>query len=256
MRIVVLGAGFGGLELTSRLSDEFGDEVEVVLIDQSDGFVFGFSKLDVMFGRTSAGAVHHAYADMVKPGVRVRAGHDPGHRPRGQAGRDRRRDLRGGHPGGRPRCGPRPGRHARSGRGGPRVLHGRRGLRPPRRAGGVRGWPGDRGGDVDAVQVPAGAERDGPADARLPDRAGPARPFRDRAGHAAGRAHPAVAGRVGGVARGLRRAGDRLAPRAVGPRPRPGPQGGPAQRRDRPALRPLPRRAEAPCAGRRAGRRG
>jgi sulfide:quinone oxidoreductase len=70
MRIVILGAGFGGLELTTRLSDEFGDEVEVVLIDQSDGFVFGFSKLDVMFGRTSAASVRHAYADLVKPGVR------------------------------------------------------------------------------------------------------------------------------------------------------------------------------------------
>jgi len=51
MRVVVLGAGFGGLELTTRLSEDFGDTVDVVLIDQSDGFVFGFSKLDVMFGR-------------------------------------------------------------------------------------------------------------------------------------------------------------------------------------------------------------
>ena len=54
MRIVVLGAGFGGLELTTRLSDELGDEVDVVLIDKSDGFVFGFSKLDVMFGQAPA----------------------------------------------------------------------------------------------------------------------------------------------------------------------------------------------------------
>lgn len=69
MRIVVLGAGFGGLELTSRLSDEFGDHVEVVLIDQSDAFVFGFSKLDVMFGRTSPDHVRHPYRDIVKPGV-------------------------------------------------------------------------------------------------------------------------------------------------------------------------------------------
>ncbi len=69
MRIVILGAGFGGLELATRLSEEFGDEVDVVLIDQSDGFVFGFSKLDVMFGRVSAESVHHAYADLVKPGV-------------------------------------------------------------------------------------------------------------------------------------------------------------------------------------------
>ena len=51
MRVLVLGAGFGGLELTTRLSEEFGDGVEVVLIDQGDAFVFGFSKLDVMFGR-------------------------------------------------------------------------------------------------------------------------------------------------------------------------------------------------------------
>ncbi len=69
MKIVVLGAGFGGLELTTRLSEEFGDQVEMVLIDQSDGFVFGFSKLDVMFGRADAGGVRHSYADVVKPGV-------------------------------------------------------------------------------------------------------------------------------------------------------------------------------------------
>ncbi|MET0491360.1 MAG: FAD-dependent oxidoreductase [Acidimicrobiales bacterium] len=69
MRIVILGAGFGGLELTTRLSEEFGDEVDVVLIDQSDGFVFGYSKLDVMFGKVPAESVHHSYADLVKPGV-------------------------------------------------------------------------------------------------------------------------------------------------------------------------------------------
>jgi sulfide:quinone oxidoreductase len=70
MRVLVLGAGFGGLELTTRLSDEFGDDIEVVLIDQADGFVFGFSKLDVMFGRTVADAVRHPYRYVVKPGVR------------------------------------------------------------------------------------------------------------------------------------------------------------------------------------------
>jgi len=70
MRVLVLGAGFGGLELTTRLSEALGDDVEVVLIDQSDGFVFGFSKLEVMFGRASAESVRHSYADLVKPGVR------------------------------------------------------------------------------------------------------------------------------------------------------------------------------------------
>ena len=70
MRILVLGAGFGGLELTTRLSEELGDEADIVLIDKADGFVFGFSKLDVMFGRTTAEAVRHPYRDLVKPGVR------------------------------------------------------------------------------------------------------------------------------------------------------------------------------------------
>jgi len=70
LRIVVLGAGFGGLELTTRLSEAVADDVEVVLIDRTDGFVFGFSKLEVMFGRAQADGVHHAYRDLVKPGVR------------------------------------------------------------------------------------------------------------------------------------------------------------------------------------------
>jgi sulfide:quinone oxidoreductase len=69
VRVLVLGAGFGGLELSTRLSEELGEDADVVLIDRSDGFVFGFSKLDVMFGRTTGAAVHHAYSDVVKPGV-------------------------------------------------------------------------------------------------------------------------------------------------------------------------------------------
>lgn len=70
MRVVVLGAGFGGLELTTRLSEEFGDDVEVVLIDRTDNFVFGFSKLEVMFGRARPEQVRHPYRDILKPGVR------------------------------------------------------------------------------------------------------------------------------------------------------------------------------------------
>lgn len=70
-RVVVLGAGFGGLELTSSLAEEFGEGVEITVIDRTEGFVFGFSKLDVMFGRTSAEHVLHRYADIAKPGVRV-----------------------------------------------------------------------------------------------------------------------------------------------------------------------------------------
>ena len=69
-RVVVLGAGFGGLELTTILSDAFGETIDIVLIDKSDTFVFGFSKLDVMFGRQKPAEVRHAYRDIVKPGVR------------------------------------------------------------------------------------------------------------------------------------------------------------------------------------------
>jgi sulfide:quinone oxidoreductase len=69
MRVVVLGAGFGGLELSARLSEEFGADADVVLIDKADRFVFGFSKLDVMFGHAQPDAVRHVYRDAVKPGV-------------------------------------------------------------------------------------------------------------------------------------------------------------------------------------------
>jgi sulfide:quinone oxidoreductase len=70
-RVLVLGAGFGGLELATSLSEELGEEVEVTLIDKGDSFVFGFSKLDVMFGRKAAEAVRLPYGDFAKPGVRL-----------------------------------------------------------------------------------------------------------------------------------------------------------------------------------------
>jgi len=69
MRVLVLGAGFGGLELSTRLSEEFGADIDVVLVDRSGGFVFGFSKLDVMFGRATADHVLHRYVDVAGPGV-------------------------------------------------------------------------------------------------------------------------------------------------------------------------------------------
>ena len=70
-RVLVLGAGFGGLELSTLLSEALGDDVEVTLIDKSDSFVFGYAKLDVMFGRTTPQAVRLAYRDIAKPGVRL-----------------------------------------------------------------------------------------------------------------------------------------------------------------------------------------
>jgi len=71
-RILILGAGFGGLELASRLSSELADTVEVTLIDQSDSFIFGFSKLDVMFGRRTMDEVRLPYRSIAKPSVEFR----------------------------------------------------------------------------------------------------------------------------------------------------------------------------------------
>ena len=68
-RVLILGAGFGGLELATLLSEAGGDEFEVTLIDKSDAFVFGYSKLDVLFGRETAEAVRLPYREIAKTGV-------------------------------------------------------------------------------------------------------------------------------------------------------------------------------------------
>lgn len=70
LRVVVLGAGFGGLEVMSLLSDALGETLDLVLIDRSDTFYFGYSKLDVMFGRLNPDAVKIPYQHIQKPGVR------------------------------------------------------------------------------------------------------------------------------------------------------------------------------------------
>lgn len=72
LRVVVLGAGFGGLELSTSLSEALGDQVDVTLIDKNESFFIGFSKFEVMFGRQTADAVRMPYRDIVKPGVRFR----------------------------------------------------------------------------------------------------------------------------------------------------------------------------------------
>src|SRR5258707_14230907 len=71
-RVVVLGAGFGGLELCTILSEEMGENLEITLIDKSDSFAFGFSKLDIVFGRSEPGSVRLHYRNFVKPGVTFR----------------------------------------------------------------------------------------------------------------------------------------------------------------------------------------
>jgi sulfide:quinone oxidoreductase len=72
LRVVVLGAGFGGLELTTILSEKIGDRLDLTLIDKNDTFYFGFSKFDVMFGHKTSDAVKLSYSNIVKPGVKFK----------------------------------------------------------------------------------------------------------------------------------------------------------------------------------------
>jgi sulfide:quinone oxidoreductase len=82
--VLILGAGFGGLELATRLSESHADAVRVTLVDRNDSFYFGFSKLDVMLGRQAPGDVSLPYRDIAKGGVEFRqetvTGIDPGSR--------------------------------------------------------------------------------------------------------------------------------------------------------------------------------
>src|SRR6202167_163027 len=68
--VLILGAGFAGLELATALSDEVPDEVDVTIVDSSAAFVFGFSKLDLMFGRKDLAGVRVPYSHLDKPSVR------------------------------------------------------------------------------------------------------------------------------------------------------------------------------------------
>src|ERR1051325_2710413 len=70
--VLILGAGFGGLELATRLSETLADAVRVTLLDRSDAFVFGFSKLEVMLGRQTPDDIRLPYSSIALDGVEFR----------------------------------------------------------------------------------------------------------------------------------------------------------------------------------------
>src|SRR5215469_4754587 len=70
--VVIVGAGFAGLELATRLSESLAGSVRVTLIDRNDSFYFGFSKLDVLVGRRAPSVVLLHYGEIVKDGVEFR----------------------------------------------------------------------------------------------------------------------------------------------------------------------------------------
>ena len=49
--ILILGAGFGGLEAATRLRAALDESFEITIVDRNDFFNFGFTKFDLMFGR-------------------------------------------------------------------------------------------------------------------------------------------------------------------------------------------------------------
>jgi sulfide:quinone oxidoreductase len=70
--VLILGAGFGGLELATRLSETIPDLVRVTLLDRNDSFFFGYSKLDVMLGKQAPDDARMNYRDIAKDGVEFR----------------------------------------------------------------------------------------------------------------------------------------------------------------------------------------
>lgn len=68
-KILILGAGFGGLAASSKLRESLDPSVEITLIDKSDSFSIGFTKFDVMFGRKPAERIKNYYRDLALEGV-------------------------------------------------------------------------------------------------------------------------------------------------------------------------------------------
>jgi sulfide:quinone oxidoreductase len=70
--VLILGAGFAGLELAARLSESLADAVHVTLVDRNESFYFGFAKLAVLLGQRSASDVRMYYREIAKDGVEFR----------------------------------------------------------------------------------------------------------------------------------------------------------------------------------------
>jgi len=68
-KILILGAGFGGLHAATRLSEELDSSIEISLIDKNDSFIIGFAKFDVMFGRRTSQDIKSFYKNLAIEGI-------------------------------------------------------------------------------------------------------------------------------------------------------------------------------------------
>jgi sulfide:quinone oxidoreductase len=62
--ILILGAGFGGLESALSLGTLLNEKYSITLIDKPDSFFIGFSKFDILFGRKSEMEIKYFYHDL------------------------------------------------------------------------------------------------------------------------------------------------------------------------------------------------
>ena len=63
-KILILGAGFGGLQSATDLSEQLSSDYEITLIDKNDSFFIGFSKFEIMFGRKTEKEIKYKYSDL------------------------------------------------------------------------------------------------------------------------------------------------------------------------------------------------
>ncbi len=68
--ILILGAGFGGLETATRLREALDESFEITVVDQHDFFNFGFTKFDLMFGRREPEECKEKLSALDEKGVR------------------------------------------------------------------------------------------------------------------------------------------------------------------------------------------
>jgi len=70
-RVLILGAGFGGLATAHRLKQELDPRDEIILVDQSDHFAVGFRKTWELVGLSAPGAVQASLDRLALKGIRV-----------------------------------------------------------------------------------------------------------------------------------------------------------------------------------------
>ena len=63
-KILILGAGFGGLESALSLGVLLDDNYSITLIDKSDSFFIGFSKFEILFDRKKENEIKYMYRDL------------------------------------------------------------------------------------------------------------------------------------------------------------------------------------------------